>query len=472
MTLRSTVGDLMDSRRSTREARMTPFRHHDAQQAFFACRTRFAACCAPRRGGKSDLARRRQALRAMRFHEEHPGVLDPLFIITCPTRDQVKRLHWEPLKRCYPTSLVANVSETELSIWLVNGVRHRLVGLDKFVRAEGEAIDDALIDEFADTKEQSWLLSIRPSLSTPGRPPGRATFIGKPRGRNHWWRLWTEAAEKEEWSQHHWGPRGILADEEIAALARDLDPLSYQQEVEAQFVNFAGRAYYAFERQVQASHALEYIPRLPLLLELDFNRAPGVAVFSQVQFWAERTNFPVSYALGFETHPWIQGEYDAVLGEVHIERDSNTLKVMSRVVSKWRDVHRGEVHLYGDASGGNRTSSALAGSDWDIVKRELRQVPHWRVRDFVPAANPPERDRVNCVNARLMTTDGRVRMMVDPTECPWLVGDFENVGVKKDGSGELDKKTDPTVTHLSDGRGYSVWRRRPVRDRRMKATQV
>ena len=468
----STVADLLDSRRGLREAELTQFRPHAEQQRFFACETRFVACCAPRRGGKSDLARRRQARRALRFHEKHPGVLDPHFAITCPTRDQVKRLHWEPLKRLYSPRVIASVSESELTVRLVNGVRHRLIGLDKFVRAEGEAIDDVVVDEFADTKEDAWRLSIRPSLSTPGRPPGRATFIGKPRGRNHWWRVWTEAAEKDEWEQFRWGPRGILADEEIAALERDLDPLSFQQEVMAEFVNFAGRAYYAFDREVQASHSLAYDPRVALDLELDFNRAPGVALASQEQGWQERTSFAPSSALGFQVSPWIQGSYDAVLWEARIERDSNTLKIARRIVDAWKDRHRGRVRLFGDASGGNKTSSSVAGSDWDLLRRELRQVPHWRLEWNVPAANPPERDRVNALNARLMATDGRVRMMIDPGECPWLVADLESVSLKGDGSGELDKKKDPTVTHLSDALGYKVWRRSPIRSRTLTTEQV
>lgn len=467
----TSVGDLIDARPLRRSAALTQFRHHAEQQRFFVCEARFVALCAGRRAGKSDLARRRQSKRALCFHELHPEVSDPHFIITCPTRDQVKRLHWEPLKRLYPREAVAHVSESALTVTLVNGLRHRLVGLDKFVRAEGEAIDDALIDEIADTKEDAWRLSIRPSLGTTGRPPGRATFIGKPRGRNHWWRIWTEAAEKEDWAQFHWSAEEILEPLEIEALQRDLDPLSYDQEVRANFVNFRGRAYYAFDRAVQSSHRLEYNPRLPLDAHLDFNTAPGVLNVSQVQQWDVRTDWQTSHALGFPVAPWIAGEYDAFLGEVHVARDSNTLRVAQKFISAWRDRHSGILRLYGDASGGNKTSSSLAGSDWDVFKRELRQVPHWNVRDYVPAANPPVRDRVNALNSRLMTTDGRVRMMVDSFECPWLVEDLEAVGVKGDGSGELDK-SDKTVTHHSDAVGYGVWKRNPVRSRSLQVQQV
>jgi hypothetical protein len=472
MSSAGTIADLLDSRRVSREISLTPFRYHAGQQAFFACEERFVALCGGRRAGKSDLARRRQARRAIRFHEECPGVLDGHFVITCPTRDQVKRLHWEPLKRLYPARLVASVSESELTVHLMNGVRHRLVGLDKFVRAEGEAIDDALIDEIADTKEDAWRLSIRPSLATPGRPSGRATFIGKPRGRNHWWRIWTEAAEKEGWAQFHWSAEEILEAQEIEDLKRDLDPLSYDQEVRANFVNFRGRAYYAFEREVQGSHQMAYDPSQALDMQLDFNNAPGVAVVSQEQHWQERTSFPVSHALGFPVTPYVVGPYDAILWETRIAQNSNTLRVCAKVIEAWRDRHRGRVRLFGDASGGNRTSSSVAGSDWDLVRRELRQVKHWQLEWHVPAANPPERDRVNATNARLMTTDGHVRMMVDPVECPWLIADLESVSVKKDGTGELDKSSDHSVTHLSDAVGYRVWKRHPTRSRRMKVEQV
>jgi len=74
----------------------------------------------------------------------------------------------------------------------------------------------------------------------------------------------------------------------------------------------------------------------------------------------------------------------------------------------------------------------------------------------VPRSNPKERSRVNAVNTRLSDGDGRKSMMVNPAACPHLVRDLEGVRVLEGGSGEIDKRSDPNLTHLSDGLGYYI----------------
>jgi hypothetical protein len=45
-------------------------------------------------------------------------------------------------------------------------------------------------------------------------------------------------------------------------------------------------------------------------------------------------------------------------------------------------------------------------------------------------------------------------MMVDPAKAPSVVRDFEGVRLLKGGSGEIDKKADPLLSHWTDGIGY------------------
>ena len=52
--------------------------------------------------------------------------------------------------------------------------------------------------------------------------------------------------------------------------------------------------------------------------------------------------------------------------------------------------------------------------------------------------------------------------MVDPVKAPHTVEDFEGVRVVEGSTGELDKKTNPALTHLSDGIGYRVHMDWPV----------
>lgn len=83
----------------------------------------------------------------------------------------------------------------------------------------------------------------------------------------------------------------------------------------------------------------------------------------------------------------------------------------------------------------------------------------------VPAANPPVKDRINCVNALLRNHAGQRRLKIDP-KCKHLIKDLEQVSWKADPYGnplaELDK-SDPMRTHASDALGYLVAREFPMR---------
>lgn len=63
-------------------------------------------------------------------------------------------------------------------------------------------------------------------------------------------------------------------------------------------------------------------------------------------------------------------------------------------------------------------------------------------------------------------------MMVDPSRAPMLVRDFEGVRVLEGGAGDLDKKRDPKLTHISDAAGYYVATDFPVSGETELVTRV
>ena len=72
-------------------------------------------------------------------------------------------------------------------------------------------------------------------------------------------------------------------------------------------------------------------------------------------------------------------------------------------------------------------------------------------------SNPRERVRVNAVNSRLLNTAGDIRLMVDPPHAQHImVRDLEGVRLLEGGSGEIDKKADPDLSHWMDGVGYYI----------------
>jgi len=143
----------------------------------------------------------------------------------------------------------------------------------------------------------------------------------------------------------------------------------------------------------------------------------------------------------------------AVIGEVHIPENSNTPLVCNRLIKDWKH-HRGTVQIHGDATGGARHADAEA-TNWELVRQYL--TPHFDLQWMVARSNPQELDRVANMNARLLNVVGDVRFAVDETKAPNVVRDFEGVMVLEGGSGEIDKKRTPKLSHVSDACGYYAW---------------
>ncbi len=437
--------------------RWTPLSiRNEAQQAYRRSPHRFNTVPAGRRSGKTEIAKRKLVMRALRG----TAFPDARFFAGAPTRDQAKRIYWKDLKAMVPADyLLGRPLEGELVIKLLTGAEIHVLGMDKPERIEGTPWDGGVLDEFANMKSTAWTENVRPALSD---RQGWCDFIGVPEGRNHYHALdkeararMTEEGPRSEWGAFHWKSAEILPPEEIESARKDLDDLTFQQEYEASFVNFVGRAYYTYLEAVHGTRLRQnYNPKAPLCFWLDFNVAPGVAGVSQ------EMKLPVGNV------------GTGVIGEVWIENNSSTPAVCRKLIQDWGK-HEGRVMVYGDATGGARGTAQTEGSDWDLARRILRK--HFgsrRVFFRVKDSNPTERARVNAVNSRLKSQDGTVRLMVDLAHAPHVATDLEGVRTLKGGAGEIDKAADPMLTHISDALGYFVDREFPVRDKRDRIAQV
>lgn len=415
---------------------------HAEQSRLWSSPARHRTLAAGRGSGKTESAAR-IILGGDRHHRgaffPPPHVHDPLFVVAAPTRDQVKSIWWDKIKSMIPRSLMArDPLETELMVILRNGARLRLVGLDKPQRVEGIAIDGLVVDEYAEVRADAWQSSLEPALNRLDRP-GWALFIGRPRGRNHFYEQWRGAKTWDEWDSFHWTSSQVMEAAVLERLKQTTDPLTYRQEYLADWINFVGLAYYQWDAN-RNLRKLAYNPDLPLVFCFDFNVDPGVAVVLQDQ-------------------PALEGA-TCIIGEVHIPRNSNTPAVCRRLADDWGH-HTGEVHLYGDATGTQRRTSATEGNDWELIRQHLRPT-FSDLRMRVPKANPHERERINSVNTRLCNAAGKVRLLVDPDKAPNVVRDFEGVCVLEGGSGEIDKKSTPELTHMTDAIGYYIHARHPL----------
>lgn len=427
-------------------SRWTKLRPHEEQRRLVSSKARFRVVAAGRRSGKTENAKRFIVSEAMTNRKDG---IDRNYIAAAPTRDQAKRIFWQDLKALsHPAFVVGRPSESELTITYSSGSRLMVVGLDKPQRVEGIAIDGAIIDEIAEVKRESWEQSIRPALSTVGRP-GWCWLTGRPKGRGLFYDLYHEAITKPDWEAFTWTSATVLDASEIEQAKADLDPLTFAQEYEARWVTFEGLAYYQWNPQ-DHYRDLAYNPNRPLIFCFDFNVEPGVAAVLQEQDQKHA-------ATGDEWLPTT-----CVIGEVHIPRNSNTPAVCRKLVADWGH-HQGDVFIYGDPAGGARHTSSDS-TDWDLVREVLKPAFGGRIRDRVARKAPYIRDRVNAVNSRLKSTSGRVSLLVDPRKAPNVVRDFEGVTLLAGGSGEVDKKGAEAqgLSHLSEAIGYYIHEKFPV----------
>jgi len=444
-------------------ARLYPLRPHSVQAQLWQANTLFNVVPAGRRSGKTEIVGKRRIV--LRCLQPKPW-LDPRYFVAAPTRDQAKKIYWSDLKLISRPYWERTPSESSLIIYLKPGIELHVLGMDKPERVEGPPWDGGVLDEYGNMKKNVWTEHVQPALAD---RDGWCDFIGVPEGRNHYYDLYKEAqaaetdmGEESEWRVFHWTSETVLAPHQIERAKRDLDELSYQQEYLASFISFKGRAYYNFFDDSHCANLIRYYnPKKALIFCFDFNVDPGVAVVCQEMMPLDpSTKLPI-VGSGYSM--------TGVIGEVHIPQNSNTPMVCNKLVEDWKD-HDGPIRVYGDATGGNRGSAAVQGSDWDLVRNILKNGFRDRIVQFkVPSKNPPERSRVNAVNSRLRSLSGEVKMMVDPIKVPKTVIDLEGVRVVEGGSGEIDK-SDLKLTHLSDGLGYYIVAEYPVK--KLVATSI
>lgn len=295
-----------------------PLNAHAPQSRLWKSPARFKVIAAGRRSGKTLLVKRALIARAMSF-TAYP---DGWFVFAAPTRPQVKRLYWSDLKGMIPRQLITNIDATDLTVTLWNGCQITCLGMDEPKRLHGKDLDGIGLDEMADMKAGIWDEDVNPALATPGRP-GVAWIYGVPRmgkaGSSSFRELYQKGLDETipDFESFTWPSSDIMDEAEIASLRRTMDSLTFEQEINATWTNFQGRAYYDFARETHCA-TLEYQRHRDLIFCLDFNKAPGTAAVLQDQPRPEGRD---------DCHDFVS----ACIGEVWIPKNSDSIKVARRL---------------------------------------------------------------------------------------------------------------------------------------------
>lgn len=258
----------------------------------------------------------------------------------------------------------------------------------------GTGWDLVVFDEAATCPEAIWQQYIRPALMD---RRGSAIFITTPRGHNWIYDLY-EAGQHEEagdyWSiQAASGENPYLPVAELEAIRRELDPTTYRQEVEAQFVTMAGAVYATFARH---THCLDTRPDLTgwtISVAVD----PGLANPTAMLWIA---------------HNPLTGE-DVVIDEVI--RPGMLFPDVLRELQARRPP-QGYDLMVCDIAGRARSQETGASFIGWMRSHGVRFVAH--AGGIV--------DGVNVVRGRLLNTDGEVRLRFVAPACPRTVQALEN----------------------------------------------
>lgn len=202
---------------------------HQAQLEVYKHPARFKVVVAGRRFGKSYLAAWTLLIEGLKS-EEH----DIYYV--APTFEQGKRIMWRMLQK-FGRSVIQQTYENTAVCVLNNGRRIFICGSDRPDTLRGVSMAYVVLDEYADMKPMVWEQIIRPALMD---CRGGALFIGTPKGKNHFYDLFQDALNRDDWAALSFKSfdNPFLVKEEIEQTSENMSSQSFRQEIEASFESY------------------------------------------------------------------------------------------------------------------------------------------------------------------------------------------------------------------------------------------
>lgn len=324
---------------------------------------------------------------------------------------------WEELKeRLEPITIYK--SESKHTIRINTGGEIKLWSLEKKNAGRSKKYHRVIVDEaaFAKNLKYQWEKCIRATLTD---YRGDAFFFSSSAFGTFFHEIFDYFKKYSNWAsfQMPTSTNPYISKEELKEIEETTDPLTWAQEYLAQFVNLTGLAFmYTFKRDKHVKDFGELRTDLPVYLSFDFNVSPMTCIASQHP----------------DDHSYIYTRHEFRL------MDSDIYEMCNAILT----ILDGHYFIVtGDASGENRSGLAKNVNYYTVIKNKLNLESH---QFRVPSKNPGiENNRVLC-NSILYR---HPKVMIHPS-CEYLIKDMERVQVLQ--SGEIDKKTDSTLTHLLD----------------------
>ena len=259
------------------------------------------------------------------------------------------------------------------------------------------------------------------------KSPGRALFIGTPKGFTYFFDLYS--INSGDWKSYHFDYTcsPYLDQNAIKKLMNRLDPLEFAREYKADFKESGANVFHSFDRKEHVYEVDDFIEGEIVHLGIDFN--VGLQCTSA---WA------------------IRGDQAHCINEFKGLPDTETLAHVLRETYKGH-----KLIAYPDPSGNSRKTSAVVGrTDFSILRNAGISV-------VAPKAAPSIRASALAVNRMLKSADGTVRVFVHP-RCKEVTRSLERTQWLDNNPdlAVIDKRMG--VEHFSDGIRYFFSSRFPA----------
>jgi phage terminase large subunit len=245
----------------------------------------------------------------------------PRYAYLAPQYRQAKRAAWDSLKFFTAPIPGRTVNETELRVDFVSGARISLLGAEDPDSLRGIYLDGVVLDEFAMMRPRVWSEVVRPALADRN---GWAIFIGTPRGRNEFHKLYERARDRPDWfaALYRASKTNVIAESELLAARRDMEEEEYEQEFECSFDAAIVGAYYgkliaAAEREGRLAN-VPWDPAVPGHTVWDLGIGDSTAIWSLqlvgrevhwIDFYEASGVGLYHYAKMLQDRPYIYGEH-------------------------------------------------------------------------------------------------------------------------------------------------------------------
>lgn len=222
-----------------------PYTPRDYFLPFHNSEKRWKVIVAHRRSGKTTATINHLQRDALRANGSR-------YAYIAPTYKQAKSIAWDIIKTYSRVIPSIEYNEAELTVKYPNGSRITLYGADNPDSLRGIGLWGVIFDEYSQQPSNIFSEIIRPALADHG---GYAIWIGTPKGKNEFWRLYQQAKlgknDKgevlEDWEAFFYTVENttVLSEKELEDARKTMSDDEFAQEFYCSFEASIKGAYYA-----------------------------------------------------------------------------------------------------------------------------------------------------------------------------------------------------------------------------------